>query len=261
MEVGGVGFQSHTSYMLLPARGDRNRRHPWRLKRFSRSLNRASRVRSPFNSRHQKKKPAVRRVSLEVAGVEPASPSANRRHLQVYPSVQFVGEGAAERRAFLPVFRFSPPASPDPGGSKPWLVSDPPSPQGGGGGNPSLSVLTQRERSCHYRWQVNFCRIRRSASPPAARDPDRPGRVRCTPKGESLEQWITHKTTIPLWTPWGQGAGAPAPSLTRPTRIARAESRRVSSRPRRKTPRPGSALIRAIKGEISVSWTRPTIWA
>jgi hypothetical protein len=44
-----------------------------------------------------------------VAGVEPASPSAYRERLQVYPAFRFVGEGAAGRRAFPPVSRVMSP--------------------------------------------------------------------------------------------------------------------------------------------------------
>ena len=112
MEVAGVGFQSRASCALLPARGRRSRRHPWRLGLGTSSDDRTSLERLPFNSRHAEKRttrPMAGCSFLEVAGVEPASPNANRRHLQVYPSFQVVGEGAAERRAFLPVFRFVSP--------------------------------------------------------------------------------------------------------------------------------------------------------
>jgi hypothetical protein len=44
-------------------------------------------------------------VSMEVGGVEPPSPNAYRERLQVYPSFRVVEEGAAGRRAFLPVSR------------------------------------------------------------------------------------------------------------------------------------------------------------
>jgi hypothetical protein len=43
--------------------------------------------------------------SLEVGGVEPPSPGAYRKRLQVYPAYRVVGAGAASRRAFPSVSR------------------------------------------------------------------------------------------------------------------------------------------------------------
>ena len=42
---------------------------------------------------------------MEVGGVEPPSPDANRRRLQVYAAIRVVEEGTANRRALPPVFR------------------------------------------------------------------------------------------------------------------------------------------------------------
>lgn len=65
-------------------------------------------------------RPAIRRVSLEVGGVEPPSPGAYRELLQVYPAYRFVEEGAANRRAFPPVSRL---VSPSPFGPGPGRAS------------------------------------------------------------------------------------------------------------------------------------------
>ena len=127
---------------------------------------------------------------LEVAGVEPASPNAKRERLQVCPAVQIVGEGMARRRALSPVYRkWSPLRSGPRGGQalvrlqiqRPLRAWQP--------GNPSVSVLTQRERGCRYRWHMKVCRIRRSAAPPATRDSDRPGRIRYTPNGDAHQKY------------------------------------------------------------------------
>ncbi len=53
---------------------------------------------------------------MEVAGVEPASPSAYRERLQVCPAYRVVGQGAANRRAFPTVSRIK---SPGDSGQKP----------------------------------------------------------------------------------------------------------------------------------------------
>ena len=52
---------------------------------------------------------------MEVGGVEPPSPDANRRRLQVYAAIRVVEEGMANRRALPPVFRVLslPPSGPD----------------------------------------------------------------------------------------------------------------------------------------------------
>lgn len=84
----------------------RERQYPWRLDRLSRSSNRApsgalSRSTPPTMAR-----PASRRVSLEVGGVEPPSPSAHDGRLQVCPAFLVVEEGVAGRRASPLVSRF-----------------------------------------------------------------------------------------------------------------------------------------------------------
>jgi hypothetical protein len=57
---------------------------------------------------------------MEVGGVEPPSPGAYRGRLQVYRAYRFVGEGAADPRAFPPVSRN---VSPRPSGPKRGLAS------------------------------------------------------------------------------------------------------------------------------------------
>jgi hypothetical protein len=69
---------------------------------------------------------------------------------------------------------------------EPRSVTNPTDAQGGATAGPSLSALTRRERDCRCCWQLKVCRIRRSAAPPATRDPDRSGRDRCTPVGDGL---------------------------------------------------------------------------
>jgi hypothetical protein len=151
----------------------------------------------PFNSPHLLKmqQPPFRVVVavMEVGGVEPPSSGAYRERLQVCRAYRVVEEGAADLRAFPPVSRVvSPrPLRAEIGTSlgqlralRPLKAARP---------RTRLSLLTQRERSCRC-WQLKVCRIRRSAAPPATRDPDRSSRSRCTPDGEALSFWIAVHT-------------------------------------------------------------------
>jgi len=81
----------------------------------------------------------------------------------------------------LPYPGVCPPAPPGRNRGEPRSVTSPPTARGGAAGNPSSTLLTQRERDCRCCWQLMVCRIRRSAAPPATCDPDRSGRDRCTP--------------------------------------------------------------------------------
>jgi len=60
------------------------------------------------------------RFPLEVGGIEPPSPGAYRKPLQVYQAYRVVEEGAADLRAFPPVSRS---LSPGPSGPKPGRAS------------------------------------------------------------------------------------------------------------------------------------------
>ena len=112
------------------------------------------------------------------------NPRPRTRTVDIYRFIRPFGlSGKGRRNGALssPYSGLCPHAGPDHGAGKPRFVVSLAAAQGGATAGPSLSVLTQRERGCRYRWHVKVCRIRRSASPPAACDPDRTGRDRCTP--------------------------------------------------------------------------------
>ncbi len=138
-------------------------------------------------------KPATRRVLLFWRWGE-SNPRPRARTVDIYRfirSFKLSGKGWRNGTLSIPYPGFSPCDSPDPVASKPRFVVSLAAAQGGATADPSLTALTRRERNCHCCWQVNFCRIRRSAAPPAAHDPDRPGRDRCTPFGRLPIEWIT----------------------------------------------------------------------
>lgn len=180
-------------------------------------------------------KPAFRRVSLEVGGVEPPSPGAYRGLLQVYPAFRFVGEGAADRRAFPSVSRFE---SPSPPGRDAELASVGYRCRGRSRrrnrGPVASSLLTQRGRNCRCRWQLRFCRIRRSAAPPATRDPDRSGRDRCTPFGSFVGRIFIPNIAA-------TSSMVKARPASQALRLDRWRRRRVLGHPRRRAPEPGRA--------------------
>ena len=112
------------------------------------------------------------------------NPRPRTRTVDIYRFIRpfrLSGKGRRNGALSSPYPGLCPHAGPDHGAGKPRFVVSLAAAQGGATAGPSLSVLTQRERGCRYRWHVKVCRIRRSASPPAACDPDRTGRDRCTP--------------------------------------------------------------------------------
>ena len=112
------------------------------------------------------------------------TPRPRTRTVDIYRFIRpfrLSGKGRRNGALSSPYPGLCPHAGPDHGAGKPRFVVSLAAAQGGATAGPSLSVLTQRERGCRYRWHVKVCRIRRSASPPAACDPDRTGRDRCTP--------------------------------------------------------------------------------
>jgi hypothetical protein len=123
-----------------------------------------------------------------------SNPRPRARTASVYRFVRPIelsGRGVRIGAHPLPYPGFSPQVPPGRNLGKPRSVTSPATAQGGAAADPSLSALTRRERNCRCCWQLKVCRIRRSAAPPATRDPDRSGRDRCTPGDDVARDW-TH---------------------------------------------------------------------
>ena len=120
MEVGGVDPSS----LRHPGSGYQGRLRASRrihaARPSGRSNDRAQRVSAPCSTPPTMTRPAFRRVSLEVGGVEPPSPGAYHGRLQVCPAIWVVEEGVADRRASPLVSRL---VSPGPFGQEPGLAS------------------------------------------------------------------------------------------------------------------------------------------
>ena len=101
-------LQASASCLSLPGRLRASRRIP-AARPFPRSNDRVEMGRrSAFTSPRLLKRnnhPFGWLLQLEVGGVEPPSPGAYRKRLQVYPTYRVVEAGAANRRAFPPVSR------------------------------------------------------------------------------------------------------------------------------------------------------------
>lgn len=120
---------------------------------------------------------------VEVGGIEPPSSNARRAHLQVCPSVWLSGPEARDGAPPWPLLRFGfPPAPRMAREVSPGQLQTFPALRAALRGVRRSTLLTRRERGCRCCWQVKVLpNVRRSASPPAARDTDRTSRNRCTP--------------------------------------------------------------------------------
>jgi hypothetical protein len=182
-------LRSSPSRLLAPGRGSRPRAHPCALDHSPSSYDRmasgATSRSTPPTSPNEKT--PLREFFLRWRWRE-LNPRPRARTANVYRFIrpfELSGRGQRTGAPSLPYPGCSPPAPSGRNRSEPRLVSGASDAQGGATANPSLSALTRRERNCRCCWQLKFCRIRRSAAPPAARDPDRSGRNRYTPLGEN----------------------------------------------------------------------------
>jgi hypothetical protein len=180
----GSTLRSSPSWLLAPGRGRRSRRPPRRLDRGSSSTSRTtrgapSRSTPPTSKRNRPRfggdffwrwgesnpRPRARTANI-YRFIRPFGLS-RRGQRDGAPSLPYPdcvpGVVQARRRASLGRLRASRPFEAARSRAR------------------RLSTLTRRERGCRCCWHLSFCRIRRSAAPPAARDPDRPGRDRYTP--------------------------------------------------------------------------------
>ena len=178
-------LRSEPSWLLAPGRGKRSRRHPWRLDRASLSDDRAKRgalSRSVPATPHMREAPFRELLFVGGGGSRTRVPGRAPRTstgLSVLSSCRGWGSGAARLPSRIP--ECVPRAVRSPRGASLGQLRAARPLEAAQSRARRSSALTRRERDCRCCWQLKFCRIRRSAAPPAARDPDRSGRDRCTP--------------------------------------------------------------------------------